>query len=62
MEWLKNLAHFKDEFIAEHGVPFYRMWEYYLNASAASFRSRKNHLWQVVYTKPVKLGLYETVR
>ena len=62
MEWLKNLAHFKDEFIAEHGVSFYRMWEYYLNVSAASFRSRINQLWQVVYTNPVKLGLYETVR
>ncbi|WP_457553998.1 cyclopropane fatty acyl phospholipid synthase [Desulfobacula sp.] len=30
---------------------FYRMWSYYLLSSAGSFRSRRNHLWQVVFSK-----------
>jgi cyclopropane-fatty-acyl-phospholipid synthase len=33
------------------GVVFDRMWEYYLLYSAAGFRGRKIHLFQVVYSK-----------
>jgi cyclopropane-fatty-acyl-phospholipid synthase len=31
---------------------FYRMWRYYLLASAGGFRSRSTQLWQVVMTRP----------
>jgi cyclopropane-fatty-acyl-phospholipid synthase len=30
---------------------FYRMWTYYLLLCAASFRARRNQLWQVVFSK-----------
>jgi len=41
---------------------FYRMWKYYLLASAGSFRSRHIHVWQfVLSTRGVPEG-YETAR
>ena len=30
---------------------FYRMWKYYLMASAGSFRARRLQLWQIVLSK-----------
>jgi cyclopropane-fatty-acyl-phospholipid synthase len=30
---------------------FYRMWTYYLLSCAASFRSRRNQVWQIVFSK-----------
>lgn len=41
---------------------FFRMWNYYLLSCAATFRSGKNSLWQVVLTKPSKKGIYESIR
>ncbi len=40
---------------------FYRMWIYYLLLSAGAFRSRNNHLWQVVFSKK-RAESYQTVR
>jgi len=37
---------------------FYRMWNYYLLMSAGSFRSRKNQLYQIVFSKKGILGGY----
>ncbi len=62
MAWLKNFEDSWNEIKNDYNDVFYRMWRYYLSASAASFRSRKNHLWHIVLTKPVRLGMYESVR
>ena len=62
LAWLKNFENSWDDIKADYDETFYRMWRYYLNASAASFRSRKNHLWQIVLTKPMHVGSYEAVR
>ena len=43
----KNWAKIKDAY----GERFYRMWTYYLLSSAGSFRSRRNQLWQIVFSK-----------
>ena len=37
---------------------FYRMWTYYLLASAATFRSRRNQLWQIVFSNTGVKGGY----
>ena len=37
---------------------FYRMWTYYLLASAGSFRSRRNQLFQIVFSKKGIKGGY----
>lgn len=43
----KNWAKIKDAYDER----FYRMWTYYLLSCAGSFRSRRNHLWQIVFSK-----------
>lgn len=35
----------------KYGERFYRMWRYYLLTSAGGFRSRKQALWQIVFTR-----------
>lgn len=62
MAWLANFENSWEDIKANYDETFYRMWRYYLNASAASFRARKNHLWQIVLTKPMHVGNYEAVR
>ncbi|MFC5284870.1 cyclopropane fatty acyl phospholipid synthase [Pedobacter alpinus] len=62
MAWLKNFEESWDSIKADYDEHFYRMFRYFLCSSAASFRSRKNHLWHIVLTKPVRLGMYESVR
>ena len=62
LAWLKNFEDSWDSIKDDYDETFYRMWRYFLSASAASFRSRKNHLWQIVLTKPMHVGGYESVR
>ena len=51
MEWYKNFNSNWYLLKDKYGDRFYRMWKYYLLSSAASFRSRKNQLWQIVFSK-----------
>jgi cyclopropane-fatty-acyl-phospholipid synthase len=62
MAWLKNFEVSWNSIKADYNETFYRMWRYYLSASAASFRSRKNHDWQIVLTKPLSLIPYKPIR
>jgi cyclopropane-fatty-acyl-phospholipid synthase len=48
-DWIDNLENWKG--MDEFDERFRRMWEYYLNASAASFYRRRVKLWQQVWTK-----------
>ncbi len=48
MAWLANFDANWPKIAAQYGERFRRMWRYYLTASAASFRARKNQLWQVL--------------
>lgn len=41
---------------------FYRMWLYYLNISAASFKARHNNVWQLVLSKKGNVSRYLSVR
>lgn len=51
MAWYDNFVQGWDELKDHYSERFYRMWEYYLMASAGSFRARKNNQWQIVLTK-----------
>lgn len=62
MAWLKKFEENWDSIKHDYDETFYRMWRFFLCASAASFRSRKNHLWHIVLTKPVRLGIYQSER
>jgi cyclopropane-fatty-acyl-phospholipid synthase len=51
MAWYNN---FKKNWIKlkdAYDERFYRMWTYYLLSFAGSFRSRRNQLWQIVFSK-----------
>ncbi len=58
MEWLKRFKKSWPQLKQRYNERFYRMWEYYLCISAASFRARKNNLWQIVLTRPEYRGEY----
>lgn len=62
MAWLKNFKNAWSDLQRHYSSSFYRMWVYYLNVCAASFRSRKNNLWQIVLTKRENLKGYVSVR
>jgi cyclopropane-fatty-acyl-phospholipid synthase len=62
MEWLKNVERYWPYLCGKYDNTFFRMWKYYLSVSAASFRARKNNLWQIVLTKPENLAGYISVR
>lgn len=48
MAWSHNFESNWDRFRERYGERFYRMWRYYLLASAASFRSRRLQVWQIL--------------
>jgi cyclopropane-fatty-acyl-phospholipid synthase len=48
MAWLANFDANWPTIAPQYGDRFRRMWRYYLTASAASFRTRRNQLWQLV--------------
>jgi cyclopropane-fatty-acyl-phospholipid synthase len=47
---------------ARYGERFRRLWHYYLAAATASFRSRRNHLWQFVLSPHGRQGTYRSLR
>ncbi|MBL0731806.1 MAG: cyclopropane fatty acyl phospholipid synthase [Desulfosarcina sp.] len=52
--FIKNWTKIKDKYDER----FYRMWTYYLLSCAGSFRSRRNQLWQIVFSKKGIKGGY----
>jgi cyclopropane-fatty-acyl-phospholipid synthase len=62
MEWLRKFKLAWPALKDQYDDRFYRMWEYYLNVCAASFRSGKNQLWQIVLTKPGANVNYKSLR
>jgi len=51
MAWYKNFTENWASLKETYDERFYRMWTYYLLISAGSFRSRRNQLWQIVFSK-----------
>ncbi|TAK96050.1 cyclopropane fatty acyl phospholipid synthase [Patescibacteria group bacterium] len=62
LSWFKNFDENWEKLKPKYGDRFYRMWKYYLLVSAASFRSRRNQLWQIVLSKDGLVGGYESIR
>lgn len=48
MCWHENFERHWAEIAARYGERFHRMWRFWLLGSAASFRARRNQLWQLV--------------
>jgi cyclopropane-fatty-acyl-phospholipid synthase len=51
MAWKANVDAHWDELAANYNERFKRMWDFYLLASAGSFRARKLQLWQFVMSR-----------
>jgi len=51
MAWWRNFDRAWPKLRERYSERFYRMWKYYLHASAGGFRARKMQLWQVVLSK-----------
>jgi cyclopropane-fatty-acyl-phospholipid synthase len=47
---------------ARYGSAFRRLWHYYLASAMASFRARRNHLWQFVLAPHGREGVYRSCR
>jgi len=58
MAWHRNFTRNWDSLKAFYDERFYRMWTYYLLSCAGSFRSRRNQLWQIVFSKEGLRGGY----
>lgn len=62
LEWVANFDDSWEELADTYGERFRRMWRYYLLTSAAGFRTRKNQLWQIVFSPRGIDGGYVSVR
>ena len=62
MAWYENFVAGWPEIKERYDKRFYRMWCYYLLASAAAFRSRRIQLWQIVLGRAPRRGSYTAVR
>lgn len=58
MAWYNNFKLKWSELKDTYDERFYRMWTYYLLSCAGSFRSRRNQLWQIVFSKKGIKGGY----
>jgi cyclopropane-fatty-acyl-phospholipid synthase len=59
MSWHHNFTKNWDTLKDMYDKRFYRMWTYYLLSCAASFRSRRNQLWQIVFSPTGIRGGYQ---
>ncbi|MFH1487708.1 MAG: cyclopropane fatty acyl phospholipid synthase [Pseudomonadota bacterium] len=59
MAWHRNFTENWDRIKDAYDERFYRMWIYYLLSCAGSFRSRRNQLWQIVFSKKGIRGGYQ---
>ena len=62
MTWYGNFTKNWDKIKDTYDQRFYRMWTYYLLSCAGSFRSRRNQLWQIVFSKKGIQGGYQSIR
>jgi len=62
MAWRANFDRAWDSLSATYGERFRRMWRFYLSASAAVFRARRDQLWQLVMSPRGVRGGYRAPR
>lgn len=60
--WRRNFENGWAELKQQYNETFHRMWYYYLSISAASFRARKNQVWQIVFSPKGVPGGYLAAR
>ena len=61
-EWYKNFVKHYPKLKDKYDDRFFRMWEFYLLLSAASFKERELQLWQFVMRRKESKETYRGVR
>ncbi|MES2998545.1 MAG: cyclopropane fatty acyl phospholipid synthase [Pseudomonadota bacterium] len=62
MAWYANFARNWNSLQKYYNQTFYRMWKYYLLASAGAFRARDIQLWQIIFSKDGIINGYDSIR
>jgi cyclopropane-fatty-acyl-phospholipid synthase len=62
MAWYRRLEAAWNALTTPYGEKTRRLWRYYLLSCAGSFRARKNHVWQIVFSPHGVEGGYQAVR
>ncbi len=62
MAWQKHFVLNYEKLKDRYDERFYRMWNYYLLSCAGAFRARSMQLWQWVFSKNGKQGVYHSIR
>lgn len=62
LAWHENFTRVWPELKDKYGERFGRMWRFYLLSSAATFRARRNQLWQIVLSKGGVIDGYPSIR
>ena len=62
LAWRRNFENSWEQLKIQYNETFHRMWYYYLSTSAASFRARKNQVWQIVFSPRGVPGGYTASR
>jgi len=62
MSWFDNFNTHWDSLKSRYDERFYRMWKYYLLASAGTLRAREAQVWQIVLSKKGVEGGYRAIR
>ncbi len=62
IEWEKNFKKSWPKLKKKYDQKFYRMFKYYFLFCAGIFKSRKIHLWQMVFRKEKPSDVYKSIR
>ncbi len=62
MKWYENFNRSWPLIKERYDNRFYRMWVFYLLSSAATFSTRINQVWQIVFSKEGVKGGYKSIR
>lgn len=62
MQWHHNFNQSWPHLCANYSDEFRRMWNFYLLGAAATFRSGRSQLWQIVFSKGDLDKTYESIR
>ena len=62
MAWYENFKRSWPKIREHYDERFYRMWVFYLLSSAATFGTRINQVWQIVFSKHGVKGGYRSLR
>ncbi len=62
IEWLNRFKSTWPKLRSKYDERFYKMWVYYLSSCAASFRAKRNDLWQIVFSRVEDTIFYKSIR